>query len=87
VLVTPHTAFLTSEALTNIAGTTIENLDQVRPARRLLLHVVSHLFAVFELLVWAAVSMRDLGLLCLSQACRQFALGPLKDGTKPFSKI
>ncbi|GBF89630.1 D-lactate dehydrogenase [Raphidocelis subcapitata] len=28
VLVTPHTAFLTSEALANIAGTTIENLDQ-----------------------------------------------------------
>ena len=27
VLVTPHTAFLTVEALTNIAQTTVENLD------------------------------------------------------------
>lgn len=29
MLVTPHTAFLTVEALDNIAATTIENLDQV----------------------------------------------------------
>lgn len=28
VLVTPHTAFLTSEALTNIANTTMDNLDE-----------------------------------------------------------
>ena len=35
VLVTPHTAFLTVEALTNIAQTTVANLDQVRARRRL----------------------------------------------------
>ena len=29
VLVTPHTAFLTVEALENIAATTVQNLDQV----------------------------------------------------------
>jgi len=33
VLVTPHTAFLTAEALSNIAQTTIDNIDEVGEGR------------------------------------------------------
>ena len=41
VLVTPHSAFLTEQALSNIAATTVENLKEFGSGKKLTCQVVA----------------------------------------------